>query len=204
MLFMWLSQQDVWLSIRNVQIVDGRAIPDSSGRLDRALAAPGFDYVSKLGQLKAESARFDVGQVWRTTGNPTVVLRFLVPGNQTHFTFTRKGEERIGGQPVTKLAFAEHDRPTAIDFNGGGVLSIGAIWVRPSDGTVVRANLKLTTATLLAVEITVDFQRDPKLELWVPARMEERYDDYRTSTTCSARYSNFRQFETSGRLISPN
>jgi hypothetical protein len=203
MLFMWLSQEDIWLSIRNVLAVDGRPIPDSSGRLDRALAAPGFDYMSQLRQLKAESARFDVGQVWRTTGNPNVVLRFLLPGNQTHFSFTQKGQERIRGETVSKLAFAEHERPTAIDFNGEDVLSDGAIWVRPSDGTVVRTNLKLSTPTRMAVTITVDFQRDPKLDLWVPLRMEERYDDYLESTTCAARYSNFRRFETSGRLISP-
>jgi hypothetical protein len=71
------------------------------------------------------------------------------------------------------------------------------------DGTLVRTNLKLTTPTLMDVSITVDFQRDLKLELWVPSRMEERYDDSGESTTCSARYSNFRRFETSGRLVTP-
>ena len=33
MLFMWLSQENVWLSIRNVLMVDGRPIPDSKARL---------------------------------------------------------------------------------------------------------------------------------------------------------------------------
>jgi hypothetical protein len=90
-------------------------IPDSKERLDRALAAPAFDYLARLRRLQAESARFDVGQVWRTTGSPSVVLRFLLPGNQAHFTFKLAGQERMGSDTVLKLAFAERERPTAID-----------------------------------------------------------------------------------------
>jgi mRNA-degrading endonuclease toxin of MazEF toxin-antitoxin module len=76
-LFMSLTQDGTWLSVRNVLSADGRSIQDSKGRLDRILKAPGLDYLSQLRLLKAESARFDIGQVWRTTGDPTMVFRFF-------------------------------------------------------------------------------------------------------------------------------
>jgi hypothetical protein len=206
MLFMWLSQENVGLSIRNVLIVDGHPITDSKERLDRALAAPGFDYVAQLRRLQAESARFNVGQVWRTTGNPSLVLRFLLPANQSYFTFSRAGDTRVDGETVTKLAFAEREHhPTAIDFNGEDVLSRGAIWIHSADGRISRTTLQLSTRTLLDVSVTVDFQFDSKLALSLPSRMEEHYNDAgrRELTTCSATYSNYRRFETSGRLITP-
>ena len=202
MLFMWLAQEDRTLSIRNVLSVDGRPIADSKGRLDRALALPGFDYVARLRALKAESARYDIGHIWRTTGEPDVVLRFLLPINQSHFLFTPDGVERVGGELVTKLRFTEQLRPTAIDFNGEDVVSRGAIWVRPADGTIVRTHLTLRTP--LEVAVTVEFRRDPKLAVWAPVSMAEHYtNENGGSTVCAATYTNYRRFETSGRVINP-
>jgi len=201
MLFMSLSRQDVWLSVRNVLSVDGRRIADSKGRLDRILISPGLDYLSQLRLLKAESARFDIGHVWRTTGDPTLVFRFLLPGNQTRFTFGQSHPERIEGIDVVKLPFSEHERPTAIDFDGRDALSHGAVWIRPDDGTVVRTSLQVTTPGSVDVSVTVTFRPDGRFALWVPRRMEESYSDGRMLTRCLATYSNFRRFETSGRII---
>jgi hypothetical protein len=47
-------------------------------------------------------------------------------------------------------------------------------------------------------KVIVDFQRDPKLNLWVPKRMEETYGN---AVHCSSDYSNYRHFETSGRIV---
>jgi hypothetical protein len=56
----------------------------------------------------------------------------------------------------------------------------------------------------MKVTIAVTFDRDSRLDVWAPARMDERYDELSgNSTTCTARYSNFRRFETSGRVIGP-
>jgi hypothetical protein len=201
MLFMSLSRQDVWLSVRNVLSVDGRSIAESKGRLDRILTSPGLDYLLQLRLLKAESARYDVGQVWRTTGDPTLMFRFFLPQNQTRFTFGKPRRERIDDTDVVKLTLSEHEHPTAIDFDGHDALSHGAVWIRPDDGTIVRTNLQLTTPGLVEVSVTVIFKPDAKLALWVPQRMEERYSGGRQMTRCLATYSNYRRFETSGRLI---
>jgi hypothetical protein len=203
-MFMWLAQEQVWLSIRNILTVDGRFIPDSKARLDHVLAMPTFDAMTRLFQIKAESARYDLGQVWRTTGDPSLVLRFLLPASQDRFAFSVKGDERLAGEHVVKIAFVERDAPTAIDFNGRDVLSKGEIWVRPTDGAVVRTHLQVDTPTHLKVSIAVRYAHDDRLDVWVPSRMDERYDEESgEATTCSATYSHFRRFETAGRVVSP-
>jgi len=204
MLFMQLPREDVWLAVRNVVLVDGRPVADSRQRLERALAAPGLDVVSRLRALDEESARYDVGRVWRTTGYPSVVLRFLLPGYQTRFAFSPAGTDRLAGERVSRIKFTERGSPSVIQVNAADVTASGMIWLRPADGAVVRTALALTTPSSLNVSIVVDFQRDARLGLWVPSRMDERYDEISgDSTRCTARYSNFRRFETSGRMIVP-
>lgn len=203
-LFMVLPGEDVWLFVRSVSSVDGRPVPDSRERLDRLLAAPGFDYISKLRALDAESARYDIGQVWRTTGYPTIALRFLLPSYQKRFEFAPAGEERVAGETVSRVRFLERDGPSVIQVDGRDVRSTGMLWLRPSDGVAVRTRVALTTPSQLRVSITVDFAHDARLDVSVPSRMDERYDEISgSSTRCSARYSNFRRFETSGRMLAP-
>ena len=203
-LFMQLPNEDIWLFVRNVTMVDGRPVADSKERLDRALAAPGFDYVSKLRAIDAESARYDIGHVWRTTGYPTLALRFLLPGYQPRFVFSFAGQERLSGETTSRVKFAERDGPSVIQVNAVDVGSSGTLWLRPDDGAVVRTSVDLRLPSSLRVSIVVNFQRDARLGLWVPSRMDERYDEIAGgSTRCSATYSNFRRFQTSGRLIVP-
>ena len=192
----------MWLAVRNVVSVDGRTVPDSKERLDKILAAGGIDYIPKLWRIHAESARYDIGQVWRTTGSPILVLRFVSPFYQPRFTYELDGHERIGGERVAAVAFVEQGRPTAIKFNDSDMPSSGTVWIRSVDGTVVKTNLRVTTPTRMEVSITTEFRLDPKLALRVPWRLEERYVEITgESTTATARYSNSRRFETSGRVI---
>lgn len=57
-----------------------------------------------------------------------------------------------------------------------------------------------------AWKIEVDYGRDAKLDMWVPTRMHETYLQSRSTMIneaidCVATYSNFRRFETSGRIV---
>jgi len=208
MLFWWLDQDHVWISVRNVLVVDKRPVADSKDRLERALQtaeqpADGGDAVvsrsTRLRSLQEESARFDIGSVRRTTSNPTEVLQYLLPENQAQFAFTREGEHRVNGTRAWKVTFREQRRPTVLRFDSLDVPTSGAVWVRVDDGVVVRTERRVAVPRFDA-DVTVDFQRDPKLVLWVPTRMEETYGNI---VRCSSDYSNYRQFETSGRILTP-
>jgi hypothetical protein len=182
--------------------VDGQAVPENLQRFDRLLSEPGSLYLSKLRAIDVESARYDIGKVWRTTGYPTITLRFLLPSYQPRFAFTLAGQERMAGEMFTRLKYAEHGSPSMIQLQDGDVASKGTVWVRLPDGAVGKTALDLTTRDGMEMSIVTDFSRDSKLGAWVPTRMREQYTEPSgRSTTGSAEYSNFRRFETSGRLV---
>jgi hypothetical protein len=86
------------------------------------------------------------------------------------------------------------------------------LWVIPSDGTVVRTHLVVSgfTGAASSAEVDVQYRRDPRLDMWVPAEMSEFYeatvrnlttrDIEQARATATATYSQFRRFETSARI----
>ncbi|HYM22833.1 MAG TPA: hypothetical protein VEU08_06485 [Vicinamibacterales bacterium] len=206
MLFWWLDDERVWLSIRNVLRVDGLVIADSKDRLEHALAEsvdppPEGGRVSRsarLRRLQEESARYDIGTVRRTTSDPAGALHYMVEENQHHFAFTREREESVSGTHAWKLAFREVERPTVMRYDQREIPASGAVWVRASDGVIVRTEWRATLRRGFTAEIAVEFRQDPKLTLWLPERMEEKYG---RDLVCRSRYSNYRRFETSGRIV---
>lgn len=221
-LFAWLPEQQSWLTARNVLAVDGTAIPDSKARLDSALAADSPDSRARLRLLRDEGARFNIGRIYRNFNDPTLVLQFLDPVFQPRFAFTMLAAERVNGIAVWKVAFAERSTPTLIQTPNLDLASTGTVWIGQADGAVVRTNLIVKdVATNTTAVLQVDYRLDQKLGLNVPARMSETYEQQallnvaprgsppvlasrRERIECVATYSNYRRFETSGRLVSPS
>src|SRR6185295_17990348 len=70
MLFMWLPGESTWLAVRNVLAVDGRPVPDSQNRLTDRLGDPSAGRVTRLRRLMDESARFNLGRIYRNINYP--------------------------------------------------------------------------------------------------------------------------------------
>jgi hypothetical protein len=222
MFFAWIPERRSWLTARNVLTVDGAPVPDSKDRLNSALAGSGPDLTRRLQQLRDEGARFNVGQVYRNFNDPTIVLQFLDPEYQPHFSFSIVREEKVNGVDTWKITFAERARPTVIQKdNNQDLLSDGLVWVTRAEGAVARTSLTVTDpATNTRADIIVDYGRSQRLGMWVPVQMVERYaqNGFRNKAQagdpvlpaqvaerieCVARYSNFRRFETSARIVAP-
>jgi hypothetical protein len=223
MLFMWLSEERTFVAARNVLAVDGKPVPDSHDRIERVLRAPIDGRSSRLQQLLDEGARFNLGPVIRNIAEPTLALEFLDPDYQPRFTFAVAGRDRIAGNDVLKVVFTEQTQPTVITDRGHDVLSKGTLWIRPSDGVAVRTLLEATVPSptnlmvSVSVSIVVNYGLIANLAMWVPSQMDEHYvlsHDVWTpstgiwapstryeSTNCVAKYTNYRRFETSGRII---
>jgi hypothetical protein len=223
LLFSWIAEDRSWLSIRNVLAVNGKRVAESERGLEDALKQPLPERDSRLHHLAEYSARFNIGSTYRNFNNPTLALQFFDATYQSRFRFAgreRESEQRFQGQLARTIEFVELQRPTIIREDGRDVPTSGSVLILESDGTVVRSVLKLAgRGTTPDVSITVDYRRDPKVETWVPARMEEVYrsvsiggnqastvrDQTKFNTIRAvATYSNFRRFETSGRLIPPS
>ena len=81
MLFLWLPDEAVWLTVRNVLSADGQKVAGSQNRLSDALEAPGSHRLTRLRRLVNESARFNVGRTFRNFNYPTLVLSYLDPSD---------------------------------------------------------------------------------------------------------------------------
>jgi len=205
-LFIWLPAANQWMFVRNVVAVDGREVAESGDRLDR-LFNSGVDAAAYLRQLQEENARFDIGPVTRTFGDPTFALRFLDASAQRRFAFDRFGTEVVAGVRATMLTYRERRRPFVIKVNGMDAQSVGRMWIDPVDGVVLRTNLRVMRPSGLGTlaSVTVDFQKDAGLDAWVPARMSEQYNSGTgQTTTAKTSYANFRRFDTSVRIVEPD
>jgi len=71
----------------------------------------------------------------------------------------------------------------------------GRFWIDPAAGRVLRTELQMMTGPTTAV-ITVDYEEQPDLKLWLPVRMSERYSAFRRPViTGSATYQKFRRYQ---------
>jgi len=221
MLFVRGEGELSWLAVRNVLMVKDptpsqslwKPVPESKDRLDRALRDASPSQASRLRTLADEGARFNLGRhIYRNFNMAPLALQLLALELQPRFTFTIAGREKVAGSPTVKLAFSERGSPTVIVHKEQDLPAAGELWVREADGAVLRTHLTLSTLQTdegagMNVSIRVDYRREAKLEMmWVPSRMEELYVENRLSgerITCTATYSNYRRFETSGRLVIP-
>jgi hypothetical protein len=208
MLFLWVPEERVWLTIRNVLSADGRPVAGSEGRLDGALQASGSNRLARLRQVINDNARFNVGRTYRNFNYPTLVLSFLDPTMQPRFTFSLAGRERVHGVDAWKVNYEERGSPTVIQGDGADLKSRGSVWVAVQSDAVVRTQLATTIPPAAWATVDVDYQHDSKLDMWVPVAMHETYMDMRGTAVHEhiggeAIYSAFRRFETSGRVLVP-
>jgi hypothetical protein len=205
--FVGLDDRHTSLTVRNVLSVNGRSVAGADGSVIQLLAERGNH--ARLRELADASAQYNIGRLRRNFNDPTLALMFLEPASQNRFRFTAEGDGEVDGVAVRRVGFEERERPTIIrdgrshrDAPSSGTLFIA------DDGRVMRSELHLKVPRDTTSSISVTFGYEPRLEMMVPTVMEE---EYRTSPssrqreliTCRATYSNYRRFETEGRVITP-
>jgi hypothetical protein len=65
----------------------------------------------------------------------------------------------------------------------------------------VRTYLNVVIGPVSQVTVTVEYRPDAKPALLVPARMRESYEHFDSTILTTAHYTNFRQFQTSARIL---
>jgi hypothetical protein len=194
-----------WVGFRDVTHVDGRQIEDREGRLAKLFVNPSYQSLQQADAITKESTRFNVGPILRTVNNPTVVLIALDARNQQRFKFSKGGEQTLKGERLWILRFTELVRPTIIQtLTGESEPMQGRAWVDPATGRLVRVEITLETLSIsrgtsglirFTASIDVSFQEDPRLQLWVPATMTERYSNNGSEIAAGdATYTNYRRF----------
>jgi hypothetical protein len=226
--FALVRVDDDWMGFRDVFEVDGAAVRDRQDRLVTLLLGRSSDGLLQGRQIADESARHNLGPVRRNFNTPTMALFFLQPKYQGRFRYSKAGEETIDGLRVWSVRYKETDAPTIIrTTTGRAVPASGMLWIDPTSGRVFKTLLELRAdveqdaaadrsgerreSRQMAVSVTVSYKMDARFGVLLPAEMRERYEvaparrtgspDTSATVTGVATYSDFRTFETYGRLI---
>jgi hypothetical protein len=204
MLFISVDANATWLTVRDVISVDGKPVPR---RLPALLASKNVR-IRDLRALSEENGRYNIGAIARNFNEPTLTLLFLDARYRSRFQFSDGGSEQLGGQVVRRIRFHEVVTPTVIRTQERDVRTSGTLLVEPSTGRVLRTELTLIQdKNNTRGSVNVSYGMNAKLGLLVPVEMHEWYGYGRSTpnegTSCTAKYSDFRRFETSGGVIVP-
>jgi hypothetical protein len=204
LLLLWLPRETTWNAVRDVIAVDGVRRPDGERRARAALNGSSVS-VDQLRQLADENGRYNIGQIVRTFNEPTLALVFLDEHYRHRFSFQRGKEDTIDRRRAVTYEFAERTHPTVVQDHGRDVAARGTLWIDSATGQVLQTSLELSDgAAELKGRMTVRYGAHPKFNVLVPVEMRESYTSAAgEEITTVATYSDFRQFETAGRLIIP-
>jgi hypothetical protein len=177
LLFIQPGDDQPWVAFRDVFEVDGEPVADRQERLVDLFRRTPEVTTALWERLVAESARFNIGHVYRNVNVPTMALQLLTWADQNRVRFEKDGEERIDGVDVWRIDFEEFAPPALIIGEGGvPIYATGRLWIEPGTGRVLRTEIKTDDPTIdLETEVTVQYVLDQRLGILVPARMSERY-----------------------------
>ena len=197
-----------WLGFRDVLSKDGKAVSDRQRRLDSIFQDPSVNALAQARMVADESARHNIGPIYRTINNPALLLELLDSRNARHMRFRKGGERTINGVPAWEIRFNEVGRPTVVSsVNGLDAPSEGRAWIDPVTGTLLQSEATVqipgrTPGGNVKATVKVTFLNDPKLGFWVPSTMTEAYETTRAELESGeATYSNYRMFTVDTRVI---
>lgn len=191
---------DAWLGFRHVKSINRMNIDDQRS-LAAALGVSGLDPAREL--LEA-SAQHNLG-LPRTTNLPNLPLEFLHRRNRHRLLARVDGRERVRGVNATRLVMLERVTPTLIKHpDGADQPSVVRAWIDARDGRLLRAEVNTFPhfgADHYEHSVRVEFEHNGKIDLLVPSEMRESFPGNPGKGTSIARYSNYRRFTTSGRIV---
>ena len=209
--FTSVGEPPMFMTVRSTVRVDGRAVPGAHQRVVDALSSDSpASRQNRLRALAVEGARYNLGAVGRTFNDPTLALMFLSPELRQRFVFSIGEPRAVAGEQVQRLEFLETTRPSLIvDDRDNMDADIRGSMEVTNDGRVLSTDLEVAIATRVVAGVRVRYGYESKLKMLVPVSMNEDYrnDDGAnlgiTLITCTARYSGYRRFDTSVRILPP-
>jgi hypothetical protein len=194
-----------WMSVHDVAEIDGQPIPNHDD-VRAMLLSESLGTIAP--RVAAANARYNIGHVTRNFNEPTLGLVLFTRARVDDLRIERVAESGgavlgcdAGCDPLVTLRFRNRDGRSLVRSAGGPVATRGSAVVEAA-GRVHR-----TTVTFedRRVEATLDtvYGLDAHVALWVPVTFVERYVARETGeqTLVRSTFTNYRRFETSGRMV---
>ena len=183
---------------RDVIQVDGIMVRDREARLAKLFLTESADAMGRAERIREEGARYNLGNMRSTLGNPVLALGVLQQTYQARFRFSLAKEDRSFGPGVTVVDYKEVGSPAMIHGEAGRDLPAhGRLWIDSATGRVLKTELQVEQPAVRAI-ITTTFQAEEKSGIAVPLEMREQYtfpNGNRVNTV--ANYGRFRRFDVS-------
>jgi len=183
---------------RDVLEVDGVPVRDREQRIAKLFINPSADAMAQAERVRDEGARYNLGNLRSTIGNPMLALGVLQLTYQPRFRFALGKEDKSVGTGVWTVDYKEEAPPAMIRGEAGGDLfSHGRLWIELATGRVLKTELQVEQPSVRAI-VTTTFRYDERFGIAVPLEMRERYTigtGNRVNTVAS--YGRFRRFNVS-------
>src|SRR5262252_7903090 len=184
---------------RDVLTVDGVPVRDREERLAKLFIADHSGNIMELAErIGAEGARYNLGNMRSTLGNPVLGLGVLQRSYQPRFRFSLGKEDRAVGPSALVVEFKETVSPAMIRGEAGrDLMAHGRVWIDAPTGRVLKTELQVEQPAIRAT-VTTWFRLEEKSGVGVPSEMREQYtlaNGNRISTI--ATYGRFRRFDVS-------
>jgi len=185
-----------WLAVRDVESVDGQAVPNRPDVASMLASTPAKEVAATL---KMYNSRYNVGSVYRNFNEPTLSLELFDSVHHEDLAYELKGLNVERGASLATLGFRERGAPTLIvDVDQHPVESSGEVTVETATGRVRKIDLKSPFDDAVS-ELETTYGHDVKLDFWVPVQFVEHYTAAADQViVCRATYTNFRRFEVHG------
>jgi formylglycine-generating enzyme required for sulfatase activity len=184
------------VAFRDVLSVDGVAVRDREQRLARLFLEAPPDSMSQAQRIGDEGARYNLGNMRSTLGNPVLGLGVLQFSYQHRFKFSIGKEDRAVGPGVWTIEYRETSSPAMIRGEANSDLfAHGRVWIDASNGIVRKTELQVEQPAIRAVVVTT-FRIDDRFNIAVPNEMREQYTlgtGNKINTVAS--YGRFRRFD---------
>jgi len=177
-----------YLQYRDVFEVDGQTVGDRAERFTRLFSDRSASADAQKRRILEESARFNIGDVYREMNVPLLALQFLSTDNQWRFRFKRTKDAAVRIENTTEtpgtfrvstdvwvVEYQESEPRTIIrTIKGRDVKTRGRLWIEADTGRVMMTEL-LASAEGLDTSVNVSFKSEPLFGLLVPVEMREHY-----------------------------
>jgi formylglycine-generating enzyme required for sulfatase activity len=183
---------------RDVIEVDGVAVGDREARLAKLFLTAPSNLLEQAEKISAEGARYNLGSMRSTLGNPVLALGVLQQSYQRRFRFSLGKDDRSAGAGVAVVDYKEVATPAMIRGEAGrDLMAHGRAWIEQTTGRVLKTELRVEQPAIRAL-VTTTFRVEERSGIAVPLEMREQYtlaNGNRVNTI--ATYGRFRRFDVS-------
>jgi len=186
------------VAFRDVISVDGITVNDRQRRLAKLFLDAPSDTMTQAQRIGDEGARYNLGNMRSTLGNPVLGLGVLQFAYQARFKFSLGKEDRNVAPGVWVVEYQETQSPAMIRGEANrDLFAHGRIWIDSANGSVLKTELLVEQPTVRAQVVTT-FRVDDRFTIAVPSEMREQYlFNSGSKITTVATYGRFRRFDVS-------